>query len=194
LDIDAMARRLLAGHGDDAVAAVGGATEAVGRRIESLRRSGGKELFVLVSPAAILGPPVAIVPLIEGADAREIGRILCARSVRNNGKTTYLVPRGKATIFPEGDGVKIGEITDGTSNTIPMVDANDDQAVTWTRPGDWDVEPDLKPEGLVGHHPRGTNLLFADGGVRFLTTKVAPSTFLKLFTRNGGEVIGADEF
>ncbi len=31
------------------------------------------------------------------------------------GKTTYLTPRGKATIFPGSEGIKIQKITDGTS-------------------------------------------------------------------------------
>ena len=36
----------------------------------------------------------------------------------DRGKTTYLTPRGKATIFPGPEGIKIQKITDGTSNTI----------------------------------------------------------------------------
>jgi len=84
------------------------------------------------------------------------------------GKTTYLTPRGKATIFPGSEGIKIQKITDGTSNTIFVVDAGNDRAVTWTQPDDWDVDPKFDLKGIFGHHPDGTVFSFADGSVRFI--------------------------
>ena len=92
------------------------------------------------------------------------------------GKTTYLTPRGKATIFPGSEGIKIQKITDGTSNTIFVVDAGDDRAVTWTKPDDWDVDPKLDLKGIFGHHPGGTPFSFADGSVRFIKETVDPKT------------------
>ena len=62
-----------------------------------------------------------------------------AAALAREGKTTYLVPHGPATIFPGGKAVKIQEVTDGTSNTIFVVDASDALAVTWTRPADWEA-------------------------------------------------------
>jgi hypothetical protein len=110
------------------------------------------------------------------------------------GKTTYLTPRGPATVFPGAEGIKIQDITDGTSNTIMAVDASDDAAVTWTKPDDWEVAPEFQTRGLFGHHGAGTQFLFCDGGVRFLRQKIAPSVFQKLTTRSGREVIDASEF
>ena len=110
------------------------------------------------------------------------------------GKTTYLTPRGKSTIFPGSEGIKIPKITDGTSNTIFVVDASDDRAVVWTKPDDWDVDPELDLKGIFGHHPGGTNFSFADGSVRFIKDSVDPKVMEKLLTRDGGEVIGPDEF
>ena len=108
-----------------------------------------------------------------------------SRSARMSGKTTYLTPRGKATIFPGPEGVKIQKITDGTSNTIFVVDAADDRAVIWTKPDDWDVEPKLDLKGIFGHHPGGTNFGFADGSVRFIKETVDPKVMEKLLTRTG---------
>ncbi len=109
-------------------------------------------------------------------------------------KTTYLTPRVKATIFPGAEGIKIPKITDGTSNTIFVVDASNDRAVTWTRPDDWDIDSKLDLKGIFGHHPGGTPFSFADGSVRFIKDSVAPGVLEKLITRDGGEVIGQDEF
>ncbi len=90
------------------------------------------------------------------------------------GKTSYLTPRGPATVFPGAEGVKIQDITDGTSNTILVVDASDAAAVIWTKPDDWEIAVEFKVQGLFGHHPKGTNFGFADGSVRFLKETIAP--------------------
>ena len=109
-------------------------------------------------------------------------------------KTTYLTPRGKATIFPGSEGIKIQKITDGTSNTIFVVDASDDRAVTWTKPDDWDVDPKPDLKGIFGHHPGGTPFSFADGSVRFIKETVDPKVIEMLITRDGGEVISSDAY
>jgi prepilin-type processing-associated H-X9-DG protein len=117
-----------------------------------------------------------------------------SRAVAREGKTSYLTPRGPATIFPGAQAIRIKEITDGTSNTILVVDASDSAAVIWTRPDDWEVPPDFKTRGLFGHHPSGTNFTFADGSVRFLKETIAPRLVQALVTRNGGEVISSDDY
>ena len=117
-----------------------------------------------------------------------------ARKLRKAGKTTYLAPVGKATIFDGSDGVKIKDVTDGTSNTILVVDASDSLAVTWTKPDDWEVDPDMHKAALFGHHFRGTNFTFADGGIRFLKSTIKDATLRILLTRAGGEVVGNDDY
>ena len=110
------------------------------------------------------------------------------------GMTTYLVPRGEATIFHGAEGVTIKGIEDGTSNTILVVDAAPDHAVNWTRPDDWEVGETIDPDVLFGNHPGGTNAAFADGSVRFLSETIDLNVLRMLTTRSGGEVISADDF
>ncbi len=110
------------------------------------------------------------------------------------GKSTYLTPRSKQSIFPGNLGVKLEEITDGTSNTIMIVDAGDQAAVVWTKPDDWEINDADPVKGLFGHHSDGTNVCFADGGVRFLKASVNPMVLLSLLTKNGGEVINSDDY
>jgi prepilin-type processing-associated H-X9-DG protein len=109
------------------------------------------------------------------------------------GKTTYLTPRGKSTIFPGSEGIGIAKVTDGTSNTIFVVDASNDRAVVWTKPDDWDVDPIVDLKGIFGHHPGGTIFGFADGSVRFIKESVDPKLMEKILTRDGGEVIGQED-
>ena len=116
------------------------------------------------------------------------------RAVAREGRTTYLTPRGPATSFPGARAIKIQEITDGTSNTILVVDAGDSAAVAWTKPDDWEVPADLAPRGPFGHHLAGTNFAFADGSVRFIKETVAPQILKALLTRDGGEVVSSDEY
>jgi prepilin-type processing-associated H-X9-DG protein len=111
------------------------------------------------------------------------------------GKTRYLAPRGAGTIFRGAEPVRIRDVADGTSNTIMVADAGDENAVVWTKPDDWEVEPVLNVEGVFkSHEPGGSNVLFADGSVHFLSEKVKPSTLRALFTRSGGEVIAAEDW
>ena len=117
-----------------------------------------------------------------------------ARRLVAEGKTSYLAPRGHDTMVPAGPGIRVQDVTDGTSNTILVVDAGDDAAVVWTRPDDWDVPASPTAAPLLGHHPGGFNTLFGDGSVRFLKQAIKPATLKALTTRNGREVISADEY
>jgi prepilin-type processing-associated H-X9-DG protein len=110
------------------------------------------------------------------------------------GKTSYLAPRGPATMFPGAEAVKIQDVKDGTSNTILVVDASDAAAVTWTKPDDWDISVELKAQSLFGHHPKGTNVGFADGNVRFVKETITPKVLHNLTTRNGEEIIFPDDY
>ena len=113
-----------------------------------------------------------------------------SRTAAKEGKTTYLTPRGPSTVFPGAHGIAVRDITDGTANTIFLVDASDAAAVTWTRPDDWDISVELKVQSLLGHHPKGTNIGLADDGrVRFLKETVTPKVLHDLTTRDGGEII-----
>ena len=97
-------------------------------------------------------------------------------------------------MFPGPVGVKIQEVTDGTSNTILVVDAPDARAVEWTKPDDWDVGDAPRAADLLGKFPGGLPASFTDGSVRMISGKVADAVFKALLTRNGGEVIPRDAF
>jgi hypothetical protein len=95
-------------------------------------------------------------------------------------------------------GVNMATITDGTSNTIGIVEAR--EAVPWTQP-DNEIPFDSKNRtesvakgALGGHNSNGFNALLLDGSVRFLKDSLNPMTLNALITRSGGEVISTDAF
>ncbi len=105
------------------------------------------------------------------------------------GKTTYLAPTGANTMFPDLKGLKVGDVTDGTSNTIFLVDAADDQAVIWTKPDDLKVDPKEPLKGLGFKYGETVPTLFVDGSVHALKKTIDKDTLRGLFTPDGGEVI-----
>jgi prepilin-type processing-associated H-X9-DG protein len=97
-------------------------------------------------------------------------------------------------VMPYGEGLpgslqKIGfqNITDGTSNTIALVEVDGEYAVPWTAPEDFDADE----ESLTDAFPmngQGTNVAFYDGSVRFLSQFIDEEVLHALLTHAGGEV------
>jgi hypothetical protein len=106
------------------------------------------------------------------------------------GKTTYLVVVGKDTMFPPGDkGVQVRDVTDGLSQTLLIVEADDGHAVPWTKPEDLRFNPQDPFQGLGGKATGRFLAAFADGSVRVISRTINAADLRALFTRNGGEVI-----
>ena len=109
------------------------------------------------------------------------------------GKTRYVVPVGKGTIFEGTEGLKEKQITDGTSKTICLVEVGPDKAVTWSKPEEMDYDSKQPLAGFGEISPRGFLAAFADGGVRTISSSVDVEVLRALFTYNGGEAVGIDD-
>ncbi len=106
------------------------------------------------------------------------------------GKTTYLGVVGSATMFTgEPKGVRIADVIDGTSNTIFLVDAADDQAVIWSKPEDLKLDPKDPHKGISDRFAPDFLVALVDGSVHLLPKKIDKETLNALFTRNGGEAV-----
>jgi hypothetical protein len=106
------------------------------------------------------------------------------------GRTNYLVPAGKDTLFPPGGtGVKFQEIKDACAQTIVALEVDDDQAVVWTRPEDLPFDPEKPAKGLGKLEEGGFLALFADGHVQRISSKVDAKTLRALVTPAGGELV-----
>ncbi|HEX4147296.1 MAG TPA: DUF1559 domain-containing protein [Pirellulales bacterium] len=103
-------------------------------------------------------------------------------------KTVYLVPTGDAVMFFNNAGANMKVVTDGTSKTILVVEADPENAVPWTKPEDMKIDPDNPAAGLASNG--GVFLVAAvDGSVHLLAPDIDSAALWALFTRAGREPI-----
>lgn len=101
-----------------------------------------------------------------------------------------------AGMFAYGKPRRFRDILDGTSNTVAVAEATDNpspwaQAKGSIRP--LTQQPYLHgPDGIGGPSRGGTNMLFGDGAVRFVSDNIDPRVMEALVTIAGGEVV--DDF
>ena len=107
-----------------------------------------------------------------------------------NGMTNFLGVSGPGTIFELSStfSTRFANISDGSSNTILLVEADADQAVEWTKPEDFLINTSNPKAGLGGINPGSFNVAFADGTVREVDSTIDDANFLAMLTRAGGEV------
>ena len=108
------------------------------------------------------------------------------------GNTSYFVVVGPRTLFPGKQPLALHAATDGTANTIAVVEVSG-QAVNWLQPHDLDMATlplDVgAPGGLGGNHAQGVNVGMADGSVHFLPPDTPREMIQGMLTRDGGEVV-----
>lgn len=108
------------------------------------------------------------------------------------GKTNYQGFAGPGTVFEPGKKIKFTDVTDGTSNTIMLIETAD--AVDWAKPGGIPFDrkkplPKLTSVGAEGL----TQVAMCDGSVRTVNLKaVTEKTLKNAITRDDGEVLGDD--
>jgi type II secretory pathway pseudopilin PulG len=105
-----------------------------------------------------------------------------------NGKTNYLALVGKECAFDGTDkGVGLRQVTDGTSRTLALVEADADKAVEWTKPDDLQFDANNPMAGL-GHVRRDVWLAaFLDGHVEAITNSFDPTLLKMMITKAGGD-------
>jgi hypothetical protein len=99
--------------------------------------------------------------------------------------TTYLVPMGKG-VGLSSEGLKMRDITDGTSNTLAVLDVDPELGVPWTKPDDLDIRQN---DWLDWLRAEGSNAGFFDGSARFIDLETDPELLGALMTYAGGEVV-----
>jgi hypothetical protein len=110
-------------------------------------------------------------------------------------ETSYVAVRGTRTAWPNEKATNYDRITDGTSNTILVVEIVN-SGIHWMEPRDLDfgqmpmaVNPDPGP-GMSSPHPNVALAVFADGHTAALTKNTPPEILRRLFMIADGEQVG----
>ena len=117
----------------------------------------------------------------------------CRGDDENDNQTSYLAVVGSETMWRESEPMRIREMTDGTPNTIAVVECSD-SGINWLEPRDLTF-PDAAAginaltdrPGIRSEHSGGAMVLFADGSVHFLPDGIKPDILRGLLTPAGGE-------
>ena len=100
----------------------------------------------------------------------------------NPAETNYVRVVGKDTVGgTPNEAVKISDITDGTSNTIMVVEVSG-LNINWEEPRDVTVDEfmDMVAKGRASRHSGGFQAAMADGSVHFISNSIDPKTLRAL--------------
>ena len=104
------------------------------------------------------------------------------------GYTTYVTPVGTGTVFGGIKPTKFSDITDGTSNTVVLVEVKPEFAVLWTAPTDYNFKVDQAADGLASYEGQFIAAL-GDGSVQTFPATLPNQTIIHLFQMNDGNAI-----
>ncbi len=116
---------------------------------------------------------------------------LCPEVKGQQDHTTYMAVVTPQSCLRRGASCSLKDITDGTSNTLLVIEVDAEHAVPWMSPNDVD-EALLLGFGAKSKmsHTGGWHALLADGSVRFLSINLPAEQRHALVTIDGKDTVG----
>jgi hypothetical protein len=107
-----------------------------------------------------------------------------------DGYTCVQAPSGKQSILTNAKTVRFADVTDGTSNTIVVLEVDPKLAKPWTAPEDYPYDPKDPLAGVAKVHGLKPQWIGAraDGSVMLHSAKWKIADIVGLFTMDGGEL------
>jgi hypothetical protein len=106
------------------------------------------------------------------------------------GKTRFVAPLSDNSMFGHrGDSARIRDITDGTSNTLMVVQAATKNAVIWTKPDDLVLSQDRPLFEQIAGDADGFTACSCDGVAHYLNRNVTEEAMRSLVSMDGGEIV-----
>ncbi len=114
----------------------------------------------------------------------------CPSAAIDADQTLYMAVVAPGGCFASNRATKISEITDGTSNTIVVVEVPLSQSVHWMAPYDDDRNSVVSMgENSELAHSEIVQGLMGDGSVQPIGRELSPGTLLEMMTIDGGEIV-----
>lgn len=108
-------------------------------------------------------------------------------AIGDRGRTTFLAPRAEGTVFGGREGIKFGDLKDGSSQTIMVVEVVPQRAVVWTKPDDWEVDLANPLDGVKRSDRDGFVAAWGDGHASIISNDADAEEFRGNLTYDGGE-------
>lgn len=108
-------------------------------------------------------------------------------------KTNYLGLAGSGQSFGGVRGSMPSAMEDGPENTVLVIEVDDQRAIVWTAPDDFQVAAGAPRGGIGKLRADGAFALLGDGRVVRLGPELAEHELLALFSPDGGEPLAAAE-
>ena len=111
----------------------------------------------------------------------------CSPTDPGSTDAAYFALVGPATVFAGKNGVKRQQITDGTKDTLLLVEAK--RGIPWTKPEDIPYSPDKPLPKLGGFYEGGFSTVTCNGGGFFIPDHIDPQTLRHLIERADGNAV-----
>ncbi|MBI1345688.1 DUF1559 domain-containing protein [bacterium] len=130
-------------------------------------------------------------PVNAAASEKNIYGYACPSANVTSPKTTYMVISTPDSIFPGAEARKLEDTTDGTSQTLMVIEVPGEQAIEWMSP--YDADATVLEDFMVvskNSHTGGRHGLLADGAVRFISENIDRKVLEAAFTIAAGDTAG----